>query len=163
LGVREQINQKSGIALWAIGGVVLLLVCFVGWEFFGSRPSTHPPIGKCFYTSDDGRTWFADTADKIPPFDHDGAKAVVCLVFKCADSAPFAGYLRSSTQEFHDQKVGITRIDSAHLPLDPFANVLVKRPGDKNWVPSYTPEGTKIINDIPCPNGSADRPQPVLP
>jgi hypothetical protein len=163
LGLREQINNKPALSAGVIGGVVLLLLVWILSQLFGGHRIPRSQKIEAYYTTDDGHAWFADDSDKVPPFDHNGSPAVICIVFKCSSSPPFAGYLRSCTQEFHDQRAGITTIDASHPVLDPYANVLVKKPGDKKWVLSYTPEGVKIMNDVRCPDGSSERPQPVSP
>jgi hypothetical protein len=162
LGLREQLNQQSGLASGAVGVMVVVLLVFIGWQIRGKRPPADMPTAKYYFTSDDGHTWFVDDFNKVPPYDHDGAKAVRCRVFKCSNSAPFAGYLEAYTQELHDEMTGITKISGEHPPLSPSSDTLVKKPGGKNWVLSYTPEGQKIIN-VRCPNGASEIPQPVLP
>jgi hypothetical protein len=162
LGLREQINKKRGLASGMVGGVTFLLVIFVFWQLFGSRRPPAHPLVKMYYTADDGRTWFADDFDKVAPFDHDGSPAVHCFVFKCSSSAPFAGYLQEYTQALHDQLTGLTKVDAQHTSLDPSGEILVKKPGGKNWVLSYSPQGIKIM-DVHCPGGSAERPEPVFP
>jgi hypothetical protein len=162
LGLREQINEKPGLSSGAIGVVIVLILVFIVWQFRGNRPPPPPPPGQDYFTADDGHSWFSDTGDKILPYEHNGAMAVRCHVFKCASGAPFAGYLETYTQILHDQLTGITKVDSQHQPVSRSSDTLVKRPGDKNWVPSYSPEG-RTITDVRCPNGQSDRPQPVSP
>lgn len=162
LGLREQINNKPGITRGAVGGAVVLLAAFIVWQLIGGhRAITHPSV-QMFYTSDDGRTWFADDYNKVPPFDHDGAPAVRCAVFKCSATGPFAGYLLEMTPAMHDQLTGLVKPDAQHPGLSPSGETLVKKPGGKNWVLSYTSEGVNIMN-VHCPGGSSEKPQPVFP
>jgi hypothetical protein len=162
LGLREEINKRPGITSGVMGAVVLLILVFVVRQFMGNRPPTSHPSIKFFYTADDGHTWFVDDFDKVTPFDHDGATAVRCFVFKCGNSAQFAGYLQSYTQALHDQMTGLTKVDAQHPVLTPSGDTLVKKPGQKEWIPSYSPQGTEITN-VHCPDGSADKPEPVYP
>jgi hypothetical protein len=160
LGLREEINKKPGIAAGIVGGVIVLLVIFVIWQLFGGGPPSGHQSIKIYFTADDGRTWFVDDSDKVPPFDHGGAPAVRCFVFKSSSSAPFVGYLQEFTPAMHDQLTGVA---GAHgMPLDPSGEILVKKPGEKKWVPSYSPQGVKIM-DVHAPDGSAEKPQPVYP
>jgi hypothetical protein len=161
LGLREQINKKPGVASGAVGAAVILMILFVFWQIRGGRAPTKLSI-QSFYTIDDGRTWFADDYDKVAPFDHDGTPAVHCFVFKCSPSAPFAGYLQKFTPAMYDQMTGLTKPDAQHSMLSPSGQILVKKPGDKNWVLSYTPEGLNVM-EVHCPGGSTERPQPVNP
>ena len=162
MGLREQINEKPGLSSGAIGGVIVLILVFIVWQFRGNRPPPLPPAGQDYFTTDDGHSWFVDSGDKVLPYDHDGATAVRCHVFKCSNGGTFAGYLETYTQELHDQLTGIEKISGQHQPVSRSSDTLVKRPGDKNWVPSYSPEGRAII-DVRCPNGQMDKPQPVSP
>jgi hypothetical protein len=159
VSLREQINQRSVVFGGITGVVVLLLIALVFWELFGGRQPARVSTEKVYYTTDDGRTWFADDSRNVPPCEHDGAMAVRCMVFKCSSSAPFAGYLEELTPQAHDEMMA----SAQHSSMLPFGGILVKKPGAKNWVLSYTPEGAKIINDVHCPAGSGERPQSVLP
>jgi hypothetical protein len=157
VGFREQLNQKPIVT----GGVILALVVLllIYWVF--SLVPRHPSSalgGEFYFTSDDGKTWFADDASKIPPFDHDGSQAVRCYVFKADDSPPFAGYLEMYTSAVHDYLTGGTR--GTGPPIIPSQGTLVKKPGAKQWVSELSPSGQKISN-ITGPNGSAV--DPVLP
>jgi hypothetical protein len=128
------------------------------FQLKGNRPSAVSGL-HAYYTTDDGRTWFADAWEQVPPFDHDGLSAVRCYVFKTSNSGPFAGYLEMNTREMHDQLTG-----AAHTigPVIPTLGMLVKRPGDKNWVPEASPAGQRILM-VKSPDGSAQPPQPVYP
>src|SRR5947207_12339964 len=48
---------------------------------------------KSYYSTDDGKTYFEDSADHLVPFDKDGKEAVRAHVFQCGGGAPFVGYL----------------------------------------------------------------------
>jgi hypothetical protein len=159
VGLRDQINQKPAIASMVVGGAVLLLLVIVFAQLRGNRSPTGNSGAERYYTIDDGRTWFADAWEQIPPFDHEGSPAVLCHVFKTSNSAPFAGYLEQYTQAAHDQLTGAVR---GAGPVIPPAGVLVKRPGDKTWVPWASPAGQKILA-VKSPDGSAQPPQPVYP
>jgi hypothetical protein len=161
VSLREQLNEKPAISAGIVGGILAILAIFVYWELQGGKAPTHSSA-QAYYSTDDGKTWFADDFDKAPPFDHNGSQAVRCLVFKCSNSAPFAGYVEEFTQEYHDQRSGIRPVDAQHPPLDVSSNILVKKPGSKDWVLSYTPQGAKIML-VHCPDGSSETPQPVMP
>ena len=157
MGLREEINKKPGLTAGIVGGIVVLLLLFMYWEMAGGHPRAEGP-GKAYYTADDGKTWFADDPGKITPFDHNGAQAVDCFVFKCSGSGPFAGYLETLTRDAHDAMLN----PKGAPPGTSFGGTLVKKPGDKDWVLSTTPQGQRILN-VQCPDGSGEKPQPVLP
>jgi hypothetical protein len=149
---REWISENRGLASAVIGGVVVLLVILIAWQLEGGRPPKHINL-QAYYSADDGRTWFSDQAGRTTPFDHDGKQAVACFVFKCDTSGPFVGYLEKDNE---------AALSTPQPPGSSFSGVLVKRPGAKDWALSYLPEGARI-RDIHCPNGSDQKPQPVLP
>jgi hypothetical protein len=158
VGLRDQANQKATITGGVIVGVIVILVGIIILQLRANHESTASG-DKMFYSSDDGRTWFADAVEKIPPFDHEGEPAVRCYVFKTSSSAPFVGYMETYTQALHDQLAGLTK---SPAPIDPWSATLVKRPGDANWVLEMSPPGQRIVN-VRAPGGSAEQPQPVLP
>jgi len=148
VGLRDQINQKPGIVAGMVAGLIVLLVGVIYWQLAGGRPSAVSGV-KLYFSSDDGHTWFADVAEKPSPFDHEGSQAFRCYVFKSASGSTFAGYL---------EKDGAT--GSAMPPSG--GGSMVKRPGDRNWVPELSPAGQKVA-DVKSPDGSAAPPQPVMP
>jgi hypothetical protein len=159
VGLRDQINQKPAIASVLIVGLILFLLGMIVIQLRGNRPLSGPSGMQSYFTTDDGRTWFADAAEQIPPFDHNGLPAVRCYVFETANSANFAGYLETYTQQIHDELTGVTHVAG---PVNTEAGSFVKRPGDKNWVLEMSPAGQRIVK-VKSPDGSAEPPQPVLP
>lgn len=158
VGLRDQINQKPGIAA---GVMSLLIVCVAtAWviHFRSDRPSALSG-NQMYFTADDGKTWFPDAWEKVPPIDHDGTQAVRCYVFKTPSSAPFAGYLETYTPAIHDFLTGARKTP---LPVDVTAGTLLKRPGDKNWVPAMSAAGLRI-KDVKAPDHSSTPPEPVFP
>lgn len=139
-------------------GAILVLIAMVIFHFKASQPSAISGA-KMYYTIDDGKTWFPDAWEKIPPFDNDGAQAVRCYVFKSASSGPFVGYLETYSQSVHDK---LTGADKSPLPVDVVSGTLVKKPGDKTWVAQVSPAGQKIMN-VKAPSGSAEPVEPVYP
>jgi len=164
VGIRQKLNDASkGI----IGLVILLVVvvyAVVAWEFHRPAAGAHSNI-KTYYTIDDGATYFADDGALFPPFDHDGSQAVRCYVFKCASSGEFVGYLEKFSPEMKEtlDRPSDPTHPTAGPPVNYAAGILVKRPGDKNWVPEASSKGEAIAHNVKCPNGSNDQPVPVTP
>src|SRR5438874_1930788 len=87
MSIRETMNRNpKATAVIAIAGAALALYLVIWLQNFLGPPSI--AVTKVFYTTDDGKTWFADDADKIYPFDHDGKQAFRAYVFKCNHDAP---------------------------------------------------------------------------
>jgi hypothetical protein len=158
VGLRDQINRKPVIAVGAAGAVILVLICALVVSLKKGAPSAVSGA-LMYYTTDDGKTWFADAWEKVPPFDHDGQQAVRCYVYKTPSSGAFAGYLETYTPAAHDYLSGSL---NSPVPVDTTKGTLVKRPGDKDWVSTASLAGQKI-KDVKPPNGSAGPVEPVSP
>jgi hypothetical protein len=151
LGIRETINQKSAISTTVVICLVVVAVVLIALELRGNDGK---PPAECYYTIDDGKTWFVDSSSKLPPFDHDGAPAARCYVFKC-NSGKFAGLLEKYSD---DTRARLVRMAEQVPPVpvrDP-PPVMVKRPGEKSWT-NMAPdrEGMILMHDITGPDGSA--------
>ncbi len=120
-----------------------------------------------YYTSDDGKTYFADDASKVTPFDKDGKEAVRCYVFKCADGKPFVAYLerleKTSKEKYNaarqQAKKGEMVID---LELIQMEGMEIKKPGDAKWTKRISAEGDRI-SQVNCPDGNNAALNIVLP
>ena len=62
-----------------------------------SGPSASVP--QYYYTNDDGKTYFRDSAERITPFDHDGKPAVRAHVFKAKDGHIFVAWMERNTEK----------------------------------------------------------------
>jgi hypothetical protein len=157
VGVREWLNQHPKVAV--AGGVVVagLAIFFVVIQVLAGRHKypTNPLMS--YYTDDDGKTFFADTDDKVPPFDHNGKTAVTAYVFQCKGQK-FVGYMERFTPQFHDFVVSHGRTAEAVR-----YGTELKRPGDANWVSCGDLKKVAQIQTVRCPDGSADEPEALLP
>lgn len=117
------------------------------------RGDNGKPPSKNYFTVDDGQTWFADSANKLPPFDHDGSKAVRCYVFK-GSNGKFAGLL----EKYSDDTLNRLSHEAKPPSVIP---ILVKKPGEKEWKNIGPDEEAIILMHITSPDGSnADRIMP---
>lgn len=123
MGVREGINKNSAVT---VGAIVVVLVCSVvviGLELKGNSGA---PPSKCYYSTDDGKTWFTDDSKKLPPFDYNGSPAVRCYVFS-GPSGKFVGLL----EKYSDQTLANIKKNGGVVPYG--TPVMIKKPGDKEW------------------------------
>src|SRR5580765_361837 len=84
----------SGKPIRAIAVAVVLLL--IGLAIIASQlRSASAPVSQsqAFFTIDDGKTWFADDAAKLPPFDKDGKQAVRAYVFRSDKGKVFVNHL----------------------------------------------------------------------
>ncbi|HEY7116231.1 MAG TPA: hypothetical protein VH475_06585 [Tepidisphaeraceae bacterium] len=124
-----------------------------GWRYFtsvvdldltespaGTKPATTkrtiPATGAAvlYFTTDEGKTWFALESSNRPPFVHDGKPAVRAHVFSCdGGKTMFVGYM------------------SKFSPV--VEGPLVKRPGGTRWSPVGT-GAADLVMDVHCPDGT---------
>lgn len=159
MGIREAINKhpKTGISILAaliLGGVV-----FAAVNLKSSMPER---ATKAFYTADDGKTWFVDSIDRIPPFDQGGKTAVRAEVFVCSnDGKQFVGYMERYSADFKKRLDESAAAVAAGRPASLTRNSAevamrgteVKRPGDPNWVSGTDLIGKNKVTRVSCPSG----------
>ncbi len=158
MGLRETLN-KNPIPVTIAG---ILLVALAGWVAYktatdqgltGKQPTQY------YFTTDDGRTLFAAPMTSIPPFEKDGKPAVLAHVFTCdKGKSQFVAYLAKYTDEFAKRAAAEAAKTNAGgqgggLLTGPAAAMatLVKKPGDKEWVPVTSGNGSNI-SAIFCPS-----------
>src|SRR5438045_2449836 len=89
MSIREKMNKHpmASTVITIVGLAAGLYLVIWAQRFFG------PPsiaVTKAYYTTDEGKTYFADDLDKIYPFDHGGKQAYRAVVFRCNhDEKPF--------------------------------------------------------------------------
>jgi hypothetical protein len=163
--VRETLNRRP----WATGAFfasAVVLLAMIGLHACGGPPKRAAGPGKAFFTVDDGKTWFADDATKLPPFDHEGKTAYRAQVFRCGTGEAFVGFMESYSSE--NQKQLQAAVDS-HSPdlvdLESELHAMVKKPGDARWVtfsPGADAEYRKVLLAT-CPDGSGNPAERVDP
>jgi hypothetical protein len=172
MGIREKMNQNPGVTTGVTVGVIVIALIFIVWQLW---PSSGPRIPtKAFYTVDDGKTYFPDDIKKVPPFDHEGKQAVRAYVFKCG-STKFVAYLEMYTPDAK-AKLEKARAEAASaknpqgMPPDMMmmpdmmqAGVLVKKPGQGNWVSQADFQKSQSIMQVKCPDGKTTDLEPVMP
>ena len=167
MGLRDTLNDKPWIAA-AVVLVILVAAAVVVTR--GGRPA---PVAaeSAFFTVDDGKTWFADDAAKLAPFDHDGKPAVRAFVYRCGDGTEFANHL----ERFKPGAKKALETAAAEVPDDkkPPKSVgavrdaytggrEVKRPGEAKWVVTSDYRAASTVTSVKPPDGCADA-EPVEP
>lgn len=146
-----------------VAAVVIITIVAAGaavlWR--GSRAPDDPASAtEAWFTTDDGKTWFADSAAKLSPFEHAGKLAYRCYVFTCDGGATkFVSHL-----ERHP--AGAHKALNKGAPFDPMrvVSVEVKDPltGEKGWTPQTNPRAD-VIKAPRCPDHPDRTGEPVLP
>jgi hypothetical protein len=162
VGIRQVMNDKPWIGLTMAGLVLAIGLALIWGHLSGHGPSE--PGDKAFFTTDDGKTWFAADVTNIPPFDREGKQACRAIVLRCGNGEPFVHHLESYPPQVRkqledsvaaagdqSQKI-ITVVRGERMLLD---DVLVKKPGDPGWV-RLTPKDAEAYRKISipaCPDG----------
>jgi hypothetical protein len=167
MGVRETVNRRPASL---VSGIIVtaLLAGTWGWKSFDRRPRTVAGFGKAFFTTDDGQSWFVDSAENIPPFDYDGKTAYQVQVFRCAHGGEFAAFMQSyssSTKAMLEKAIarGMSGADVRELEMN--NPPMVKKPGASQWL-SDNPQQEDQYRDamrLVCPDGTGDGLEKVDP
>jgi hypothetical protein len=141
VGLRETLNENPKIVTGATAGLIVIVL---GWiiisSFGGNSPGSGGTAGaaKAYFSDDDGKSYFADDAKKIPPFDHNGKQAVKANVYRCGGKE-FVNHLERYTPEA--KKKAEAAVADARAMKDPTImssiqqeGLEVKRPGEAKWV-----------------------------
>jgi hypothetical protein len=168
VSTRDFLNKNPIVAAAFAGAAILFVVVtmLIRGGAFGTPQAALP---KRFFTVDDGKTWFADTIDKIPPFTTaEGKTAYGVQVVQCGKGAPYATHLERFTEAqkkklaemFADEKQRMLAIEATLGGQSP---PQVKRPstGDSGWTDPTDEARYDAIAHPRCPDGST--PQPVGP
>lgn len=150
-GIREYLNKRPNVAA-AIAAGVLVVAAVILLSIYRSPSTT---VGSVYFSSDDGKTFFAADAAKMPPFDHEGKPAVQAHVFRCGDEAPFVAYLAQYSDATRGEIASlIAKKDdpqaSQHLGELMSRGLEVKKPGETRWVAANSPEAGAIMVQPAC-------------
>src|SRR4051812_30098576 len=162
MGIRESLNKYPAIA--GVGAAIVVAASVAFGAYFARQPTGPRPVGEgmAYFSTDDGKTWFADLASKPSPFQKDGKRAFRVYVWRCRGGAPFVSHLQraaSAAEVPADDTGGRGAPASAAARRTPpplmGAIVEVKRPGtgDVGWTSATTAEGESIIQPH-CPDGT---------
>ena len=148
MSLRDKLNDNPRITT---GITIALIVVVLGYILYntmsggpGGAPAPAPNLS--FYTVDDGATWFADDATRIPPFEHKGKQAVRARVYKC-DGKVFVNHLERFTPEAQKrmQALAARSAGGDAMPAET-VGLEVKSPGGGDqWVAMTHPGAVKIM------------------
>ena len=163
MGLREAVNRHAWLAAGA--AVLLIAVAVVAVVRSGRSSETDAPpgaTGLAHYTTDDGATWFTDSANKLPPIKKDGKEMVRAYVYRDAGGDEFVSHLERYTPEAQRALAAVAALPPEQRGLeDPASSaggldgIEVKRPKDTAWVRASDPRGQKIMQPL-SPSGESD-------
>lgn len=167
-------NDKSTrVAVGVIAGIALSIALgFIYWQTIG--PSfLQRPMQKWFYDLNTGKL-FLGPGDAIAPIPApsgalpDGSLAgVLAHVYSCGECTEkerVVAYLETCSPAAQARIKSLQQPGQHPMPTESMrSGILLKRPGDAQWIEHDTPEATKLLDEVLplCPNGAA--PQPCMP
>ncbi|MGD1276353.1 MAG: hypothetical protein ABR964_03915 [Tepidisphaeraceae bacterium] len=158
MGIRETLNKNPAITTAGTIVIILIALGVITWEMLPKSPVKI--MSGMYYTDDDGQSTFVDLMNKNPPFDHGGKSAMLAAVFSCNGGKQWVAYVQKYTD---DMKA--TLDDPNHSEIsssDLESNMLVKKPGDTEWLTLSSTKGRELTN-VKCPDGTLNGLIRVLP
>lgn len=163
MGIRETLNKNPGITTGVTAAIILIALVFIIWQA-GGGGGVGAAQAKSFYSVDDGKTFFVDDAEKIPPFEHEGKTAVRAHVYTCDDGktkqvAYLERYTDQAKKVMEKMRSGeVTDQQIMAMEEIQMTGILVKAPGtgDKGWVRQIDQAASAIVTPK-CPEGAQIR------
>ena len=163
MGLRAFLNGKPVLA--AVAGGLMVAVAVGSMVHYMNNVGPHR-ITQVYFSTDDGKTWFADSVEKIPPFDHDGQEADRVYLYHAASGTPFIAYLQRYTKagkreaeklwaDAHakaDAAGGRVEVDQIALDGLTMNSAEVKKPGGTQWY--QTSKAPAAVMRLDCPPGT---------
>jgi hypothetical protein len=168
VGIRETLNKNPGITTGGAIAIIVIVGLVIVWQLLpSSGVASDPSQMRVFFSVDDGKTWFADSFEKLPPWDKDGKKAVRAHVFRGSDGKEFVGYLerfspagRARVEAALKQSGTLPPLFEITLPSD----IEIKPPGsgDKGWISQNDPRAQAVLQ-VKSPTTGKPEIEPVIP
>jgi hypothetical protein len=122
-----------------IGATVLVIaVIFLIIQSRGGKKQLLPQSDttKGYFTDDDGASWFVDDLTNVPPYDHNGKKAVRARMFIAGNGQKFIGWLEQYDDAAKKRIEGRLQANKGELPERELNTEVpqVKKPGGKTWI-----------------------------
>ena len=149
MSIRDQINKNP--LPWLIGlavvvGAVLLFVFLPGDQ---SGTSGYRPAA--FFSDDDGQSYFIDRPDEVPPYEREGKEVVSAVIARDkTTNEEFVLYLAKYDPAVRSEATAFQDAGAA----GPAPPMLIKRPGDEEWVVNQDPSRAAEIQAITTPPAS---------
>ncbi len=146
-----------------VAAVVIILAAngWMLWRSFGNSASGGK-TEQSFFTTDDGASYFAEDANKLTPFDHDGKEAVRAHVY-ALNGKKWVAYLERYTTKGRELMAAVEKGEIGPEKLQGVMLKEVKKPGDTRWVtPSDGAPYVRVIRAA-YPNGGGEEPRQIGP
>jgi hypothetical protein len=156
MGARQWINDHQRMVSAIAGTFLVVALCFIASRVRHEPGAQRSTVKQAFFSDDDGKTYFQDSAAKLPPFDHNGMSAYGAVVLRCPGGQPFVAFLlKYDIPEIPQLEERIRQSETPNLILSSLVmQAEVKKPGESRWVSfSGDPKGYARITTPMCPGG----------
>jgi hypothetical protein len=164
MALREFIRRRPAVVVL----ICVIAIAAVLYSIFADRITSSRaaiPVtteAKCWYTIDDGKTYFVESADRLSPFSYNGKSAYRCFVWTCdGGKTRFVSHLQRHKPSLWRDRQKTGRILPGDQVMDPF-DVKVPQSGEEGWV-DFSAPGADRIKTPRCPDGRGGKPEPVPP
>ena len=158
MGIRETINKRQRTTTGIVVAVIAVAIGMAVW----SQQTAPARSDKAYYSDETGASFFADSIDRVYPFDHNGKPAYRAFVYQGSDGKQFVSYiaryndaararLETLVQQQKDASI------AGELAQARSSGIEVKKPGDAKWVPLLSAQGDVIASHPTLPDGSTAR------
>jgi hypothetical protein len=163
MGIRQILNQHPRTIMVT---VTVLLLLLIGLRLYSQRTAQPVPATLSYFSTDDGKTFFADDINLVAPFQREGHEVDAAHVYEC-NGRRFVGYIERAVSPEASAYIESARremIATAATQPDwkPDGEIVekinqrleIKKPGDPKWVNSLGPGATDVMT-VTCPDGVA--------
>ncbi|MEL7238181.1 MAG: hypothetical protein AAGK78_04905 [Planctomycetota bacterium] len=154
MGLREKINENPGVVTAITIGLVVVLLLFMAWNFFGGDNVAEP--GDVWYLTSDNQ-WTAGSEADFDELGPDGQPRVRVHVFETADGQEVVGWY----ERMHpDALAQLQQLKNSGAPAGMSSVQLrtngrqVRTPDNEEWVFAMTNDGQLIQRAPTGPDGA---------
>ncbi len=176
MGIRETLNKNPALTTGVTGGIIGIALIYILYSvIFSGGGGSGGTFTQAYYSIDDGKTFYADEIDLVPPLQKDGKEAVRVFVFTCdGGKTKFVAYMERFTPKgkkaLEDARAKAKANPNQDMSAEfmameqiQFTEREVKKPGEGKWVKASSNESGAVMS-IKCPEGQSDENlEPVLP
>ena len=165
MDIRRTLQGKPVAGIGAAVFMVLIAGVLLARQFW---PEKKANVTQAFWSDDDGKTWYSDSAYLVPPIDHNGKPAVFAVIYNYdGGSKQFCAYLEKYSPE-SKKHLEASIAEAVNDGKKPSAAalfqdhtfmqnaVMVKSPGapESTWIYQTDPSVLNVIS-VRSPDGSA--------
>lgn len=169
MSILENLQERPRLTRGIVIALSAIAVLLFFWQLSGGASSNGE--GRRYLTTDDGKTFFVDKQDELPPLQVNGKVAYRAYLFSGDDGkTSFVGYMERYDENAKNvfAVMGKKRGDTKTGPLDLrpeklLAGTQVKRPGETVWVPQSDMERASKIMDVRCPQDPNRPAERIMP